>query len=298
MHYSCYEDVDIEEFQDAITDSFSPVFDIPITPITLRRIMDIRPRDTVLSQSRTLFIYNGNYDNLWWTSIRYIWNTGDCDKSLTYIYWEGESIKEAYVGKFEGDVETMSEEELELFKQDADKWVYEIDEFGTLQKVFLAGNPGIYRRFTYNYDRDFFDSIIDYRQDSIHRTLKYQYAADNWMLTGILDLDKTGDTTGIYSFEFESIDWHNRHYNPLYMNKLIGIPNVKCNYLYLNGPLLAWHFPDPVKKLFKNGILVYEAVYEYESIAAYPEVVNYSRIDSMGTASSYSEKIITEETQW
>ena len=307
MVTSCTDEVDIDELQKAITDAFSPDINIPIAKLSYTRINEIKPLDPATGNGGTRFKYETDAYSLGANNIRFIWNAPACENSFTYLRWNMENTpREAFIGNAKPDFDPAQQVQLEAFLSEADTWVFSYDIYAWLAKVYLKDDPGMYRRFTYNYTRNFFDSIIDYRQGQIQKILKYQYAADNWELLGVLELSQEGDTTAVYTYE--PVPGEHQEYmfrNPLFGSGLIGIPNAPCSYLFLHGPLWAWHFPIPVSKLFKDGELVFEAsfeyeanpAYEYEANPAYPRLVHYSRMDEDGIMTRYSEEIISEVIQ-
>lgn len=308
---SCSGEIDADKLYEAIADSFSPKIDIPFTQLSYMRIDEIKPLDPATGDGGTRFLYEtDSYAR--GANIRFIWNAPACENSFTYLKWGMENTprwdmantpREAFIGNATPEFDPAQPEQLEAFLSEADTWVFSYDTYGQLVKVYLKDDPGSYRRFTYNHTRDFYDSIIDYTQGRIHKILKYQYGEGGWDLLGVLELNQAGDTTGVYTYEPVPGDHQEfRFRNSLFGNRLIGIPNAPCSYLFLHGPLWAWHFPIPVSKLFKDGELVFEAFYEYgttpvdqyESNPAFPRMAHYSRVDEDGIMTHYSEEIVSE----
>ena len=213
---------------------------------------------------------------------------------MVYLKWAGgTNVREAFIGYAKEDFDPTDALGLEEFTSESDRWVFEYGTNGELLRADLASDPGTYRRFTYNPDRDFFDSIVEYREDTVQRILKYQYSPSLYELMGVLELSKTGDTLAAYTFVADVDPQAYPLANNFYRNSLFGIPSVQCRYLYLNGPLWVWHFPFPVRKLFKDGALVYEASFYYDA-SGYPERVDYRRKEDSGAMLSHSEEILSE----
>ena len=289
--------VDVEELQEAITDSFNPAFNIPINQPSFTRIYEIRSADTSREAYRVRFSYESNayYKG---ANLKYIRNSGACNSWFAYLNWgenDAEYQQEAFTGTVPETFNPLDPADLESFISEADKWLFSYTNWGELEQVSLESEPRTYRRFTYNPTGDFYDSIIDYEAGRSQRILKYQYAEDTWgELMRILELDHSGETTAVYTYEYETgneSDYGVK--NPFNKSRLIAVPNAQCSYLYLHGPLWAWHYPFPVKKLFKDGVLVYEAFYHYDE-AGFPARVEYFRRDDAGNRVQFSEDLLSE----
>ncbi len=304
--YSCTDDIDVEEFQETITDSFNPGFDLPEGGlISLTRITEIRSLEMTGEEtgSGTRFIYES--DNTHYCNMGFIWNFQWCSSSVLLKWSESTTVSTAYVGNTQEGFRPMEESDIDRFMQGSDKWIFRYDEALNLKKVYLEENPETYRTFEYQphdadfsyhslQQGDFFDSIVEYQEGEYQRILKYQYAPDGYELIAISELDKTGNTVANYTFKREDLAGGDYLYNNLFIkNSLFGIPGAPCSYTFLYGPLSVWHFPFPLKKLFRNGELVYEANYSYNT-SDFPYRVDYRRWDDVGTMSEYSEEIFSE----
>lgn len=297
-------DADVEELQEAITDSFSPDVTLPYIPLSISRINEIRSEETTAGISGTRFAYETDQYHRG-TNIKFIRHPQACDNSFTFIDWsDGFVIRAAYSGVANGDFNPNRPEDLNDFRSESEEWLFSYGRRGELAEVKLESDPGTFKRFTYHTTRHFFDSIVEYREGLVHKTLKYQYSFDLVYPIGILELGPSHDTIAQYTFEYEERrHQESRTNDPIYRSRLVGMPMAPCTYLYLQGPLWAWHFPHPVKRLFKDGVLVYEASFEYgfpsdhENPYGYPERVHYSRMDISGGMIAFSEALFTEVIQ-
>ena len=135
-------------------------------------------------------------------------------------------------------------------------------------------------------------TILEYRLGTLFKTLDYQYDQNSNELLGVLELNELGDTIASYSY----VPDYDADYimDSFEASRLIAVPGTTCRFTYLQGPLWIWHFPYPVKSLYKDGVLVYEATYYYD-ISDYPFMVDYLRLNENSELIEYSEEILSEK---